>query len=116
MKEEGESALEAAGHVGPRPLPRAPFRERADPRQVVAIGELFEEQVGQWRRGLADREPRMTAALDEGDAPPALPECERAQGAGEPGADDRDVRVDGKRHEADIEAGRAAQCAQITCG
>ena len=56
MEEEREPALEAAGDVRMRPLPRAPLRERADLRQVVAIGELFEQQIGQRRRRFADGE------------------------------------------------------------
>ena len=71
------------------------FENGPDLRQVVAIGQLFEQQVGQRRRRLADGEPRMPAAFDEGDAAPALPERERAQRAREAGADDGDVDVDG---------------------
>ena len=42
----------------------------------------------------------MPAAFDEGDAAPALTERERAQGARESRAHDRDIDVDGQRHDA----------------
>jgi hypothetical protein len=49
-------------------LPGAPFREHADPRQVVTVGELLEQQVRQRRGRLADREPRVAALLNQRDA------------------------------------------------
>ncbi len=109
MEEECEPSFEAAGHVRPRALPRPPFREGPDLRQVVAIGQLFEQQVGQGRRGLANGEPRMAAAFDEGNATPAPPERERTQCAGEPGAHDRHIHVERERHEPANEAKEPAQ-------
>ena len=94
MEEEGEPAFETACDVVAHSLPGAPFRERSHLRQVVAVGQLFEQEIGQGRGGLADREPRMATPLDEGDTPSSLPQRERAERAGESRADDRDVDVD----------------------
>ena len=94
MEEEGEAALQAARDVRSRPLPRAPLRERPDPRQVVAVRQLLEQQVGQRRGRLADGEARVAAAFDQRDAPAALQQRERRQRSAEAGADDGDVGVD----------------------
>ena len=116
VEKECESALEPAGDVGMRPLPRPPLREGSNLRQVVAIGQFFEKQVGQRCGGLADGESRMPAALDHGDAPASLSEGERAQGAREPGAHDCDVHVDGERHEEGNDAEVCSQVEQDTSG
>ena len=94
MEEEGEAALQAARDVRPRPLPRAPLRERSDPRQIVAVRQLLEQEVGERRGRLADGEARVTAAFDQRDAPAALQQRERRQRSAEAGADDGDVGVD----------------------
>ena len=94
MEEEREAALETAGDVRTCPLPGSPFRERPDARQIVAIGDFLEQQVGQRRGRLADRESGMAAAFDQRDAQPATPQRQRGQRSGEPGADDGDVGVD----------------------
>ena len=47
MKEKREPSFETARDVGARSLPRAPFRERSHPWQVVSVGELFEQKVGE---------------------------------------------------------------------
>ena len=94
MEEEGEAALEPAGDVRSRALPRAPLRERADARQIVAIRQLLDQQVGERRGRLADGEARMTAAFDQRDAAAPLAKRERRQRAGESRADDGDVGVD----------------------
>ena len=89
---EREPALEAAADIRARSLPRAPFREHADLRQVVAVGELLDQQVGQRRRRFADGEARMASALDQHDAFSRAPQAQRHQRPGESGADDGDVR------------------------
>jgi hypothetical protein len=94
MEEETEAAFEAARDVRTGPLPRAPFGERADLWQVVAIGQLFDQQVRQGRRGLSDRESRMPASLDQRHALATLEQAERRQRSTEAGSDDGDVRVD----------------------
>ena len=76
------------------PLPRAPLRERrARGSASYRSAQLFEQDVGQRRRGLADGEPRMPAPLEQHDRPPEPAEGQRRQRAGEPGADDGDVSV-----------------------
>ena len=47
---------------------------------------------------------------------PAFSECERAQCAGEPGAHDCDIHVDGERHEEGNEAKAFSQVEQDTSG
>ena len=79
VEQKREAALQSARDVRPGPLPRAPFRERPNPRKVVAIGELLQQQIGERRRRLADGESRMTAALDQRDAPASLAEREGRQ-------------------------------------
>ena len=41
------------------------FENGANPRQIVAIRELLDQQIGERRGGFADGESRMAAALDE---------------------------------------------------
>ena len=94
MEEEREAALQAARDVRTRPLPRAPLRERANPRQIVAVRQLLDQQIGERRRGLADGEARMAAAFDERDALSPLEQRERRERSGEARADDGDVGVD----------------------
>ena len=94
MEQEGEPAFETAGDLRALPLPGAPLRERPDARQIVAIGDLLDQQVGERRGRFADGEPGMTSALDERDAHPATPQRQRGQRPGESGADDGDVDVE----------------------
>ena len=94
MEEEGETALQASGDLRPRALPGSPFRERANARQIVSIGQLFEQQVGQGRGRLADGESRMATAFDHRHAPAATGQREGDERAGEPGTDHRHVGVD----------------------
>src|SRR5580704_15747141 len=82
MEKEREAALEATGHVRARTLPRPPLRKHTDSRQLVAIGQFLEQQVGQRRGRLADRESWMAAALDEHDPPSPPFQTECRQGAG----------------------------------
>ena len=80
------------------------FENGANPRQVVAVRQLLEQQVGERRRRLADGEARMAAAFDQHDAPAAPAQRERGERAGEAGADDGDVGVD------------AGDAARASCG
>ena len=93
MEIEREAAFEAARDIRAPTLPRAPLREHADPRQVVVVAELLEQQVRERRGRLADGKPRMPPALDEDDALAAPAQGERHERPGKPGADNRDVRV-----------------------
>jgi hypothetical protein len=68
--EIGEAALQTAAHVRICALPRAVCGDRPQPRQVVAIRELFEEDARERRCRLTDREPRMPPALHQRDAQP----------------------------------------------
>jgi hypothetical protein len=74
MEEEREPTLQPARHIGPHSLPGAPLRERPDPRQVVAIGEFLDEEIGERRGRLPDGEARVAAAFGEDDAPSTLEE------------------------------------------
>ncbi len=80
-------------------------------RQVVAIGELFDEKVGQWSRRFADGKPRVPSPFEQGDAAAPLPQGQCAQGAREAGPDDGDVDVEGGH-----EVGSGAQCEHLTTG
>ena len=50
VMEEREAAFQSAGDFGMRGLPRSPFRERANRREIVAVAKFFEDQVRE-RRG-----------------------------------------------------------------
>jgi hypothetical protein len=94
VEEEREAALQTARDVRTLPLPCAPLGERAKPREIVPIGEFFDQQVGERRRGFTDGEARVTATLDQDHASPALEQRERRQRPGEARSDDHDVGVD----------------------
>jgi hypothetical protein len=111
MKEKRESALEATADMGVLALPRTPLGKRSNVRQVVAIGELFDEKVGQRSRRFADGEPRVPSTLEQGDGVTPLPQGQCAQGAREAGPDDGEVDVEGGH-----EAGGDEQCEQQTMG
>ena len=96
MKEEREPALESACDLGPGTLPCPPLRERANAREIVAVGQFLYQQVRERRRGLSDRESRMAAPLDERDALPPFEQSERGQGSAEAGSDDGDVGIDAR--------------------
>jgi len=72
VEKEAEPTLQADRDVRPCPLPATPFREGLDLRQVISVGKLLEQQVGQWRRRFSYCEPRVGTALNEGYAPAAL--------------------------------------------
>ena len=89
--EKREAALDAAGQVRIGPLPRPVLRQRRQPRQVVGLRQRFQDEIGQRRRGLADGEARVRAALDEDDAAPKPAQHHRQDAAGEARAEDRHV-------------------------
>ena len=64
---EGEAALEAAGYVGMGLLPGSPLCQGTNGGEIVAGGEVFEQQIGERGGGFADDHARMPAALDEDD-------------------------------------------------
>ena len=105
VRVEREAALQAAGDLGALALPRSPGGERPDARQVVTRAEILEEEVGERRRGLSDRKPRVRSAFEEHDRPPQPPGEDRRERAGEARADDGDVEV-GPAH--GVPAGLAA--------
>ena len=72
VAKEAEPALEPAADLRMMTLPRAPLRERPDARQPIPIRQLFQQQVRQRRRGLADDEPWMPAAFEQHDRVPRL--------------------------------------------
>ena len=94
VEEKREPALQAAGDVRTRALPRAPLGERPNPRQIVAVGELLEQEIGERCRGFPDGESRVAAPLDEHDAPPSFDQRERSERPGEARSHDRDVGMD----------------------
>ena len=49
VEEKREPALQTAGDIWTRPLPGAPLGERANPRQIVAVRQLLEQEVGERR-------------------------------------------------------------------
>jgi hypothetical protein len=68
MEEEGEAAFQPDPDVGVGPLPRSPFRECPDSRQMVSIGKLFQQEIGERRGRFANGEPGMPPRV-----PPAPP-------------------------------------------
>ncbi len=60
-----EPALQSADDVRVRALPGPERRQRPQAREVVSIGKLLDEDAGERRRRLADREARMPAALEQ---------------------------------------------------
>jgi hypothetical protein len=73
VPEKREAALQAAADVRVGALPRAIGRQRPEARQPVAIRELLDQDSGERRRGLADRKPRMPAALEQDHPQAELP-------------------------------------------
>lgn len=67
---EGKAALEAAGYFGVGLLPGAPLREWFERGEIVAGGEVFEEEIGEWCGGFADDHAGVFASFDEDDGAP----------------------------------------------
>ena len=88
---EGEAALQAPAQLREGAQPAAVGGERVQVGQVVAAGQPLERQVGERRRGLAEREARVAAALEEHHAVAQPGEDAGQDRAGEARADDRDV-------------------------
>src|SRR5436190_6250715 len=65
MMKEGEPTLQSASHRRMRSLPTPPLGERRDPRELITAGEFFQKQVGQGRRGFADRKTRVPAPFQQ---------------------------------------------------
>jgi len=86
-------ALQPADDVGVRALPGAVGRERPEPRQIVSIGELFDDDASQRRRRLTDRESRVPAALQQNHAQPETSCDHRQDGAAEARPDDGEIAV-----------------------
>jgi len=80
MKEEREASLQAAGDLSACALPGSPLREGPHAREVVPIGQFFQEKAGKRRRRLANREARVSALLDEGHPAVQLVQGGRCQG------------------------------------
>ena len=76
---KGKPALEAAADSRVFALPLTPAAERQKLRQVVFLGELLQQQIGQRRGRLADREARMRATLDQHDRAAQPPRHHRHQ-------------------------------------
>ena len=72
-------------------LPAAPLREWPQRRQIIALGQLLEEEVGERRGRLADDHARMGASLDENNGPAQTARDHRQQRAGESGSNNRNV-------------------------
>jgi hypothetical protein len=79
VKVEREASFEAGGDLRVGALPASPLRERAHARQVVGIRQLLELEIGERRRRLANRKPRVASAFDQCDTPAAFQERERRE-------------------------------------
>src|SRR5579872_121892 len=88
---ESESALEAAGNLRMRALPGSPFGHRADVRQAITGGELFEQQVRKRSRRLSDHGAGVASALEEHNGKAEAAADHGGERSGEPGADDGEV-------------------------
>ena len=73
VRVEREAALQATPDFRVAALPRPPRGQGPDARQVVALRELLEQEVGERRGGLSNREARMRSPFDEDDGPPRAP-------------------------------------------
>ena len=91
VPEEGEAALHAANQMRIGALPRAVLRQRRQARQVVFVGQRFQHEIGQRRRGFADGEARMRAALEQYHRPAQPPQHHRQDAAGEARPEDHHV-------------------------
>jgi hypothetical protein len=89
--EVGKSPLQSAAEIGVGPLPRTKCRKRPDPRQVVAICELLDQDSGKRRRRLADCEPRMSSALEQHHSQSQVSRDHREQRTAESGPHDREI-------------------------
>ncbi len=114
VMEEAEAALEAAADVGIRASPRAPFRERAQPREIVGVGQLLDQEIGERCGGFSNRKPRMASTLDEQDGSSAPAQRHRRQRTGEAAADDHHIGVASRPR--DGHARTSSQLAQTTGG
>ena len=96
-----EASLQTAYDIRIRALPRAERRQRPQPRQVVAIRKLLDQNPGQWRCRLPDRESRMPSALEQHHAQAEAAGDHRQHRPAETGADDGEVSVDASQAHVD---------------
>ena len=90
---EGKAALEPTGDLRMRSLPGAPLDEGQQSRQIVAAREVFEQQIGERRRGFADGKPRMAVALEQQHRESESPGDQGQQRTGKTRAGYCDVKV-----------------------
>jgi hypothetical protein len=93
MGEVTESAFETISEVRVRALPSTVFGESNQRRKIVGAPQLFERQVRQRRRGLADSETGVSAALEQKRLEAGLPRHQGHHAGGETGADNRNIAV-----------------------
>src|SRR5579862_6850392 len=61
---KGEAALESAGEVRKLFLPRPPFAQRTDKREVVIRRDFLQQQIGQRRGRFPDGKTGMPSPLN----------------------------------------------------
>ena len=88
---EGETAFEPAANVRVGGLPAAPLGEGLEGRQMIALGQFLQDEVGDGRRGFADDEAGVALALDEENAKVELARDLREDRPGEPAANNGEV-------------------------
>lgn len=93
MLKKGGAAFETAGHLRIGSLPVTPTGQWFEPRQIVAIGYLLNDQIEQWGSRFADGKPRMRASLDQDDGPACPSRNHGEQRAGKSRTDDGKIEV-----------------------
>src|SRR4029077_6005563 len=86
---EREAALQTPPQLGEARDPAAVGREIVAIVQTVAARQTLQREIGERRARLADREPRVCAALEQGDVMSLDREDAGEQRAGKAAADDR---------------------------
>ena len=86
-----EAALQPAGDLRMALLPGAPLGEGAHGRQIVAVAQFFEDEVGQRRGRFSDGEARMFSLFQEHDRAALPPRNHGGERPSKPGANHRNV-------------------------
>ena len=90
---EGEASFEAAREMRSLFLPGPPFAERPNERQIIIVGDFFEQQIRQGRCGFPDHKTRMTTALKQRGGEAKSMGNHGHERAGESGANDDDLEM-----------------------
>jgi len=93
MMVKREAAFQAAGNLRICLLPRPPFGQWQQPRQIVSARQLLQQKVRQRRGGFTNDKPRMPAALQQNDRTAKSPGNHRHERTAKARTNDRDVKI-----------------------